>query len=133
MGSTQAQIVNENLKWEERTVRNIGVDAAFLDNRLVVSLEAYNSLSEDNLLQLPVAGYLGSLRGDPFINAGFIRNKGIEFSTTYRNSSQAVKWDVTGNFTTIKNEVEGVGNQGEGINRNTRGFGKYAGKKFKKN
>jgi hypothetical protein len=68
------------------------------------------------LLQLPVAGYLGNLRGDPFINAGSIRNKGIEFSATYRNNNGALKWDVSGNFTTIKNEVEDVGNQGEGIN-----------------
>ncbi|MDQ4141963.1 MAG: TonB-dependent receptor [Bacteroidota bacterium] len=116
VGSTQAQIVNENLKWEERIVRNIGIDAAFFNNQLLVSLEAYNSLSKDNLLQLPVAGYLGNLRGDPFINAGSIRNKGIEFSATYRNSNRALKWDISGNFTTIRNEVEGVGEQGEGIN-----------------
>ena len=116
VGSTQARIVNENLKWEERVVRNMGIDAAFLNNKLVVSLEAYNSLSKDNLLQLPVAGYLGNLRGDPFINAGSIRNKGIEFSATYRNNERALKWDVTGNFTTIRNVVEDVGNQGEGIN-----------------
>ncbi|QMU31228.1 SusC/RagA family TonB-linked outer membrane protein [Adhaeribacter radiodurans] len=116
VGSTQAQVVNENLKWEERVVRNIGIDAGFFNNSLIVSLEGYNSLSNDNLLQLPVAGYLGNLRGDPFINAGSIRNKGIEFSATYRNSNQALKWDISGNFTTIKNVVEDVGNQGEGIN-----------------
>ncbi|QNF32823.1 TonB-dependent receptor [Adhaeribacter swui] len=116
VGSTQAQVINENLKWEERTVRNIGIDAGFLNNSLVVSLEAYNSLSKDNLLQLSVPGYLGNLRGDPFANAGSIRNKGIEFSATYRNSNRPLKWDVSGNFTTIRNEVESVGFQGEGIN-----------------
>jgi TonB-linked SusC/RagA family outer membrane protein len=117
VGNTQAQLANRDLKWEERTVTNVGIDASFFNNRLSVTLEGYNSLSADNLLQLPVARYLGNLRGDPFINAGSIRNSGIDFSATYRSSNISdFKWDVSANFTTIKNRVEDVGNQGEGIN-----------------
>ncbi len=116
VGIAQAQLANPNLKWEERIVRNIGIDASFFNNQLSVSLEAYNSLSKDNLLQLPVGGYLGNLGGNPFVNAGSIRNKGIEFSATYRNNQNPFKWDVSGNFTTIRNTVESVGDRGEGIN-----------------
>lgn len=115
VGSTQARLANPDLKWEERIVKNIGVDASFFNNQFSLSVEGYNSLSKDNLLQLPVAGYLGNLAGDPFINAGSIRNTGIEVAATYRNNSQEFKWDVSGNFTTIKNTVEDVGNRGEGI------------------
>jgi hypothetical protein len=67
-------------------------------------------------LRLPVAGYLGNLQGNPFINAGSIRNTGFEITAVYRNRANALKWDVSANVTTIKNEVEDVGNQGEGIN-----------------
>jgi len=116
IGSTQAKLANPNLKWEERIVSNIGLDASFLNNAVTLSVEAYNSLSRDNLLRLPVAGYLGNLQGNPSINAGSIRNSGIEFAATYRNNSRAFKWDVSANFTTIRNRVVGVGNQGEGIN-----------------
>lgn len=114
-GSTQARLANPDLKWEERITKNIGIDAALLNNRITVSIDAYNSLSKDALLQLPVAGYLGNLQGDPFVNAGSIRNKGIEFAATYRHTGSLVKWDAGINFTTIKNEVESVGNRGTGI------------------
>jgi TonB-dependent starch-binding outer membrane protein SusC len=115
VGITQAQLANPDLKWEERIVKNIGFDASLLDNQISLSLEAYNSLSEDALLQLPVAGYLGNLGGNPFVNAGSVRNTGFEISATYRNSNRDVKWDISANATTIKNTVEDVGNRGEGI------------------
>ncbi len=35
---------------------------------------------------------------------------------TYRDNRKALKWDVSGNFTTISNRVENVGNQGLNIN-----------------
>ncbi len=114
-GSTQARLANPDLKWEERITKNIGIDATLFNNRVTVSIDAYNSLSKDALLQLPVAGYLGNLQGDPFVNAGSIRNKGIEFAATYRHTGSEVIWDAGFNFTTIKNEIESVGNRGTGI------------------
>lgn len=116
VGSTQARLANPDLKWEERIVKNIGVDMSIFDDKISLSIEAYNSLAKDNLLQLPVGGYLGNLQGDPFINAGSIRNTGIEFGATYRKSDGDFRWDVSANVTTIRNEVEDVGNRGEGIN-----------------
>jgi TonB-dependent starch-binding outer membrane protein SusC len=116
VGSTQARLSDENLKWEERQVTNVGVDVGLLNDRVSFTIEAYNSLSDDNLLPLPVAGYLGNLQGNPSVNAGSIRNRGFEIAATYRQNEGNFQWDISGNVTTIKNEVEGVGNQGEGIN-----------------
>ncbi len=116
VGAYQAQLTNTDLRWETRISKNIGLDASFLNNKLSVTAEYYNSLSKDVLVQLPVAFYLGNLGGDPFINAGSIRNTGVEFSATYRSAENPFKWDVSGNFTTIKNKVEDIGNLGEGIN-----------------
>ena len=113
VGATQARLANTNLTWETRTIKNIGVDVTVLDNRLSGTIELYDSFSEDALLNLPVAWYLGNLGGDPSVNAASIRNRGVEFSATYRSSGPELKWDVSGNFTTIKNKVEDVGNQGE--------------------
>ncbi|AHM62247.1 TonB-dependent receptor plug [Flammeovirgaceae bacterium 311] len=116
VGALQARLANPDLRWEERTSRNIGFDAGFLDNRITLSAEYYNSLSEDVLLNLPIAWYLGNLGGDPAVNAASIRNQGVELAATYRSVANAFKWDVSANITTIKNTVEDVGNQGEGIN-----------------
>jgi TonB-dependent starch-binding outer membrane protein SusC len=115
VGITQAQLANPDLKWEERVVKNIGLDAGFFDGALSVSFEAYNSKSVDALFRVPVARYLGNLGGEPFVNSASIKNTGVEFLATYRNNKNALKWDITANFTTIKNTVISVGNRGTGI------------------
>ena len=115
VGAYQAQLANPDLRWEERIQQNIGLTAGFLNNRISTEINFYNSLSSDAILNLTVPGYLGNLRGNPFVNTASIRNQGIEFSATYRNNENPLKWDVSANFTTIKNRVENVGNQGQNI------------------
>ncbi|HYC87369.1 MAG TPA: SusC/RagA family TonB-linked outer membrane protein, partial [Chryseosolibacter sp.] len=121
VGVTQAQLANPDLRWEERVVKNVGVDAGLFNNQLNVSIEAYNSLSKDVLLNLPVGTYLGHLGPYPLVNAASIRNTGFEIAATYRNSSNELKWDISANATTIRNTVEDVGNFGEGIDYITAG------------
>ena len=113
-GVYQSLITNPDIHWESRSQTNVGFDGNFLGNRLTASFDVYNSLSEDVLVFLPLANYLGG-SGNPAVNAATIRNKGVEFAATWRNrpsSSSPWKWDVSANFTTIKNEVVEVGNQG---------------------
>ena len=113
-GAYQSLIVNRDIHWESRTQKNIGLDAGLFNNRISVSLDVYNSLSEDVLVFLPLASYLGG-SGNPAVNAASIRNTGVEFSATYRSSrtsSSPLRWDVSGNFTTINNKVVAVGNRG---------------------
>jgi len=114
-GVYQSLITNPDIHWESRTQKNAGFDASVLNNRLSISMDVYNALSEDVLVFLPLANYLGG-SGNPAVNAATIRNTGIEFSATYRSrnttSASAIHWDVSGNFTTIKNRVLEVGNRG---------------------
>ena len=113
-GGYQSLITNPDIHWESRTQKNIGLDAGLFNNRLTLSLDVYNSLSKDVLVFLPLAQYLGG-SGNPAVNAASIRNTGVEFSATYRSklsTSSRFKWDVSANFTTIKNRVVEVGNRG---------------------
>lgn len=116
VGAYQAQLANPDLRWEQRLSQNYGVTASFLNNRISTEINYYNSLSSDAILNLAVPGYLGNLQGNPYVNTASIRNQGVEFSLTYRNNQHPFKWDVSGNFTTIKNRIENVGNQGQNIN-----------------
>lgn len=116
LGQYQAQIIDPNLHWEKRIVRNIGFDAALFNSRLLVTVEAYNSLSKDVLVNLPLASYLGNAGGTPSTNAASIRNTGFEISATYRSNTHAIKWDVSANATTIKNKVVDLGSQAAGKN-----------------
>ncbi len=115
VGAYQAQLANPDLRWEQRLSQNYGLTASFLNNRISTEINVYNSLSSDAILNLPVPGYLGNLQGDPYVNTASIRNQGIEFSATYRNNQNPFKWDVSANFTTIKNRVENIGNLGQNV------------------
>lgn len=116
VGATQARLANPNLGWERRMSQNFGFDAGFFDDSFTISAEYYNSLSKDVLVNLPIAWYLGNLGGEPAVNAASIRNTGIEVEATYRSRKNEFKWDVSGNFTTIRNRVVDIGNLGEGVN-----------------
>ncbi|WP_374166905.1 SusC/RagA family TonB-linked outer membrane protein [Arcticibacter sp. MXS-1] len=116
VGAYQAQLANPDIKWEERVQQNIGIDAGFLSNRITAEFNIYNSLSKDALLNLDVPGYLGNLRGNPYVNTASLRNRGIELAVTYRSTpNKDFKWDVTGNITTIKNKVEEISGE-KGVN-----------------
>ncbi|MFT3903336.1 MAG: TonB-dependent receptor [Niabella sp.] len=111
IGQYQSTITNPDLRWETRRQANIGADVTVLNNAVSVSLDWYHSLSKDVLVVVPLPKYLGS-SGSPYVNTGSVKNTGIEFTATYRNNQHLFKWDVSGNFTTIKNRVLSVGNQG---------------------
>jgi TonB-linked SusC/RagA family outer membrane protein len=119
-GVYQSLITNPDIHWETRIQKNLGFDAALLGNRLSVSLDGYNALSKDVLVFLPLASYLGG-SGNPAVNAASIRNTGVEFQATYRSPTTGTgsfRWDVSANFTTIKNRVVSVGNLGTDISGN---------------
>jgi TonB-linked SusC/RagA family outer membrane protein len=117
VGEYQAQIANSDLRWETRIQKNIGFDASLFNNTVSLSADVYNSLSQDVLVQLPLAQYLGST-GSPSANAGSIRNTGVEIAATYKNHKKALAWDLSANVTTIKNRVVSVGNQGVDVEGN---------------
>jgi len=116
VGEYQAQIVNPDLRWEKRNETNVGIDAALFQNKLLLTLDWYNNLSKDVLVNLPLPYYLGSASASAPANAGSIRNKGFEISATYKHNQKNFSWDISVNGTTIKNKVESVGNQGVGVN-----------------
>jgi TonB-linked SusC/RagA family outer membrane protein len=112
-GSTQARLVFENLRWEEKETTNLGIDANLFDNRFRVTIDAFRSISSDVLVGQPLPQYLGNLQGDPIVNIGSIENKGIEFELGYRPKlGGAFKWDVAANISFIRNKVLELGNLG---------------------
>src|SRR5213079_470326 len=69
---------NPDLKWEEKTELNVGVDASLLNNRVTLSLDAYHAKTTDLLLSVPVpstTGFSSQLR-----NIGSLQNRGAELS-----------------------------------------------------
>jgi TonB-linked SusC/RagA family outer membrane protein len=93
-----------NLKPEFTTSNEIGAEVKFLNNRLGLDFTYYNNTSKD--LIIPVKIPISNGFNEIYLNAGEIRNKGIEISV---NGAPIVNnnfsWDVRVNYTRNNNEV----------------------------
>ncbi len=84
--------VANNLVWETTLQSDIGLDASFLNNRLNLSIDAYNKKISNLLFSYQTPAYLGG--GSYQRNIGSIQNRGIEIgiSGAPLNPKGAVKW-----------------------------------------
>jgi len=110
-GFTLASAVNSNLKWETTTKKNIGLDASFYRDRLYGSVDYFLENTFDLLFRKPIPSSTG-LAGSPFINAGQVRNTGIEVMIGYRNAPVSNwSYDLNLNFSHVKNRVVDLAGQ----------------------
>lgn len=104
-GATQRELVNSDLTWETSKQTNIGADFGFLSNRLQVSADYYISTTEDVLVTFPILVATGNDGGNPWVNAGSLRNSGFDLDLTWKETRGDFRYSASANFTTIKNEV----------------------------
>ncbi len=98
---------NENLKWEESTMTNVGLDIGFLNNALNVSFEYYNNDAEDLLVQLPLPPTFGATT--QIDNGASTNTKGIELAIEYTHDKGGdFSWSANFNIGTAKNEVKSL-------------------------
>ena len=97
----------KDLTWEETGTSNIGIDAAFFDNKLTVSADYYIRETRNILLSINMPSSVG-MGGSPTMNAGTIENKGFEVLANYRNSINDFHYNVGVNASAVKNNVKAV-------------------------
>jgi TonB-dependent starch-binding outer membrane protein SusC len=94
-----------NIKWEETTTYNIGLDYGFLENRIAGSIDAYYRLTDDLINFIPVPAGT-NLTNQILTNVGDLQNKGIEFSIDAIPVSQpGFSWEVGFNISYNENEI----------------------------
>ena len=90
---------NPNVRWETVEQYNVGADLSFFDQRLHATLDWYIKNTNDMLVPMSVpisSGY--SDEAVPNINAGKMRNTGVEVSLNSLNFKGAFTWTTTVNF-----------------------------------
>ncbi|CAM4170781.1 SusC/RagA family TonB-linked outer membrane protein [Flavobacterium weaverense] len=93
-----------NLKPEITTSQEAGIDLRLFDNRLNVEFTWFNSNSRNQLL--PVTLPAASGWSSEFINAGNVKNSGIELTLGGKIIKQSdFKWDMSVNYSKNTNEV----------------------------
>lgn len=108
---------NPNLGWETSEQIDIGLDAAFLNSKLSVTLDWYQKLTKDWLVRAPVLGTTGA--SAPWINGGDVKNTGIEFVLGWNDKVGDVDYGVAVSGATVKNKVTRLANAEGIINGNS--------------
>ncbi|MBB1193412.1 SusC/RagA family protein [Flavobacterium sp. SOK18b] len=114
-GFAVGQIPNSNLKWEEARKFDVGLDLRFLQNKISFVADYFIDTRADLLIPfIPVSGINGAAApgsNAPTINAGTVRNTGLELALDYKNKfSDSFSLSVGYNVTFLKNEVLEVNN-----------------------
>ncbi len=96
---------DQDLKWEQTTTYNAGVDFGFLDDRFSGALEVYYRNTADLLNYIPVpAG--SNLTNMLTTNVGAMENKGVEFNLNSKLvQSKDFNFDLGVNFTYNDNKI----------------------------
>ncbi|MDB5121147.1 MAG: rane protein [Sphingobacteriales bacterium] len=96
---------DKNLRWEETSTYNAGIDYGFLNNRINGSVDVYFKKTTDLLNTIPIP--VGSnFSNEILTNVGNMENKGIEFNiSAIPVATKDLNWDLGFNLTYNKNKI----------------------------
>ena len=93
------------IKWEETTTYNIGLDFGFARNRINGSIDIYKRKTKDLLNKVPVAAGT-NLTNYLLMNVGDMENKGIEGAlNVVPIEKKDLRWEIGINVAYNKNEI----------------------------
>ncbi len=104
-GATYGGAGNPDLIWETTYQTDIGLETGFFNDKLTLEADYYHRRTDDILVPLQVPGYLGNGGATITYNAAEVVNKGIEALASWNSEWNGLRYRVSANVTTIKNEV----------------------------
>lgn len=103
--TSRANAFNTDLKWEQTTTYNAGLDFGFLNGRITGNVDGYYRETNDllNSVKIPVGT---NFNAQMLQNIGSLKNYGVEFAFNVKPVvTKDFMWDVTYNFTWNHNEI----------------------------
>ena len=104
LGYAPSSTGNEELKWETSEQLNFGLDLRFLRDRLTFSADWFNKTTKDLIVTGITPSTVVGVAASP-VNAGNVRNTGLEFELKWRDQIGDFHYSLSGNLSTLKNEV----------------------------
>lgn len=108
VGTKPTQLPNPDLKWEESKQTDIGLDLAFLNNSLTLTLDYFIKDTDGMLMTMSLPQYVGE--AIPVGNVGKMRNSGLEIDLGYRQTFGDFTMRVGANVSYLKNKLISYGN-----------------------
>gem|GEM_PF-216500 len=97
-------IGNPNIHWERTRQIDAGLDAAFLNNRLSLSLDFYNKTTDGLMSRNDISWVYGSSSIPD--NIGNIRNQGMDVELTYGSRvASKFTWKISTNLNLNRNKI----------------------------
>ncbi|MDB5011493.1 MAG: TonB dependent receptor [Mucilaginibacter sp.] len=109
-GISITSLGNPKVRWETSTQGDVGLDIGFFQNALMLTADYYVKNTSNMLIPLPQptsgGGQAPFAVGEPEVNAGSVRNSGLELELSYKKTiNNDWSYSLSGNFATLKNEV----------------------------
>lgn len=114
-GRAVGALPNPSIKWEQSEQFDAGFDLKFLGDRLEFTVDYFEKKTNNLLIgSIPVSGIFGIAApgaSGPTVNAGTVKNTGLEFAVGYRGMiGTDFSYGANFNLTALKNEVLEVNN-----------------------
>ena len=106
LGAAPTNLPNPDLTWEISQQTDIGLDLAFLNNKLNLTVDYYEKKTKN--LITPGGGITPLFAGNTLslVNSGDVLNRGWEFDLSFKGGRQSgFRYEISGNLSTIHNEV----------------------------
>lgn len=108
-GANVASLVPSFLNWERTTGTDIGIEAAFLKNRLNIEANYYNKKTEQAIFEIPILSSIGTASSKMIGNQADLQNRGFEFLATWRDQPNSdFSYSISGNIGINNNKVLSV-------------------------
>lgn len=107
-GFAPTSLANPNLRWEENTTQNFGLDLSLFKSKVQLTIDVYKNRAKNLLLDVaipPTTGYNSQIQ-----NIGATSNRGVEFQVNATPiSKKNFTWTSNFNISFNKNKVENLG------------------------
>jgi TonB-linked SusC/RagA family outer membrane protein len=104
-GFRRNSLGNDDLKWESTEQTNVGIDFGFLNDEIYGAFDVFFKHTKDILINMRGLDVMGEGHS-MYMNAGEMKNRGMEFSLGYRHSFvSGLNLDIRGNISNYRSEI----------------------------
>lgn len=107
-GASPIALANPDVRWEQTSQANLGVDAELFGGSVDATFEYYRRLTDGVLVQAEIPRHVG-VSVFPFVNAAEVLNSGFEGTINWRGSVGRLGFEFGANGSTVTNEVKALG------------------------
>ncbi len=107
-GSKASGLANPDLRWEESTQTDVGIDLGLFNNSLQFTIDYYYKKTTGMLMTMMIPTYVGESK--PVGNVGKMDNSGVEMELRWNRTFGDWNVNLGGNLSYLKNKLVEYGN-----------------------